>query len=71
MRTQDFMVDGFRLSIVCNENVIVGEGEEGVNFNKIILLNQSAAYLWKLVEGKKFTTDDLSMSLFERYTIDA
>ena len=32
---------------VCGEHVIVAEGLEVINFNKLLSLNESAAYLWE------------------------
>lgn len=61
---------GFVLRQVCGENVIVGEGLGAVNFNKIIVLNDSAAWLWKQAQERgDFTTDDLADSLFNHYEV--
>ena len=43
---------GFVLRNVCGENIIVAEGKENIDFTKIISMNETAAYLWKNVEGK-------------------
>ena len=53
---------GFVLRNVCGENIIVAEGKENIDFTKIISMNETAAYLWKNVEGKEFDSDTL-MSL--------
>ena len=37
---------GFVLRQLLGEYVVTGEGLERVNFNKIISLNATAAYLW-------------------------
>ena len=50
---------GFVLRNVCGENIIVAEGKENIDFTKIISMNESSAYLWKNVEGKEFTAEDL------------
>ncbi len=62
--------EGFRLRTICGENIIVAEGKTRINFNKIIALNESAAYLWTSVSEKEFTIDDLATLLKERYEID-
>ena len=36
----------------------------------MISLNESAAYLWKSVDGKDFNAEDLADLLVERYEID-
>lgn len=55
---------------VCGEYVIVGEGLERVNFNKMISLNSSAAYLWEAVEEKEFSVQTLSDLLTDKYDVD-
>ena len=60
---------GFRLRTVGRENIVTGEGLEQVDFNKLISLNDSAAYLWKEVEGKQFDEEVLASLLVEKYEI--
>lgn len=62
--------DGFTLRSLCGEYIVVGEGLAQVNFNKLLSLNESAAYLWKAVEGKDFTADDLTDLLLEQYEVE-
>ena len=62
--------DGFKMRNVCGECIIVAEGKGLVNFNKMISLNKSAAYLWENVFGKEFTTEDLAQLLVDQYGID-
>lgn len=61
--------DGFILRQICGEYVVVGEGLTQVNFNKMLSLNESAAYLWKAVAGKEFTKEDLVKLLLEQYEV--
>jgi hypothetical protein len=61
--------DGFILRTICGENIVVGEGLAQVNFNRILSLNESAAYLWQAVTGKEFTPEDLTRLLLERYEV--
>ena len=65
------IIEGFRLRTVLDENVVVPEGVGLVNFNKMISLNASAAFLWKSVEGKEFDVQMLADLLVEEYGIDA
>ncbi|HCN53775.1 MAG: PqqD family protein [Prevotella sp.] len=60
---------GFRLREVCGEQMIVAEGKENIDFSKIISMNESSAYLWKAVEGKDFTAEDLADLLTEQYEV--
>lgn len=61
--------DGFTLRQICGEYVVVGEGLAQVNFNKMLSLNESAAYLWKAVQGKEFTAQDLVKLLLDKYEV--
>ena len=62
--------NGFRLREICGTYVVVPEGLELVNFNKMLSLNETAAYLWKEVEGKDFDAESLSKLLFEHYDVE-
>lgn len=61
--------DGFILRTICGENIVVGEGLAQVNFNRILSMNESAAYLWQAVTGKEFTPEDLTKLLLDRYEV--
>ena len=61
---------GFRLRSVCNENIIVAEGVENIDFSRIISMNESAAYLWQNIQGTDFDADKLMKLLLEEYEID-
>lgn len=62
--------DGFVLRQIGDEMVVVGEGLEQVNFNKIICLNETATYLWKACEGKDFNIDMLADLLVDKYEVE-
>lgn len=55
---------------VCGENIIVAEGIENIDFNSIISLNETAAYIWKNMDGKEFTVDDMVETLMQEYEVD-
>ena len=61
---------GFVLRNVCGENIIVAEGKENLDFTKIISMNETAAYLWKNVEGKEFDSATLMSLLVNEYEVD-
>lgn len=61
---------GFNLRNVCGENIIVAEGVDNIDFSRIISLNESAAYLWKKVQDKDFTAEDLTSLLLDEYDVD-
>lgn len=61
---------GFVLRDVCGEKAIIGEGIEAVNFNKLIGLNDTAAWLWeKAAEMGDFTAQELADALCQEYDV--
>ena len=62
--------NGFNLRQICGENVIVAEGEENIDFSNIISMNESSAYLWKNIQDKDFSEDELVKLLTEEYDVD-
>jgi len=63
-------VPGFTLRPLGKEFIITAESIKQINFNRMISLNESAAYLWKEVDGKEFTAETLADLLMERYEVD-
>lgn len=63
-------VEGFVLRNIMGQDALVGEGINQVNFNKLITMNESAAYLWQSVGEKDFDISDLADLLMEKYDID-
>lgn len=61
---------GFVLRTICGQNVISGEGSANVNFSKLVSLNETASFLFKKVEGKEFTAEDMADALTEAYDVD-
>lgn len=62
--------EGFKLSDVCGEKVVVAYGEQHIDFSKVISLNSSAAYLWQAVEGREFTPEEMADLLCKEYEVD-
>ncbi|MBR6458448.1 MAG: PqqD family protein [Bacteroidales bacterium] len=63
-------VEGFRLREICGEFIIVPESTKLVNFNKMIHLNATAAYLWEEVNGlEEFTVEGLAKLLTDKYDV--
>lgn len=69
-RTDMKTKDGFVLREMCGEYIISGEGLEHINFNKLISLNSTAAFLWNAVAGKEFTVEGMAQMLVDEYGID-
>lgn len=62
--------EGFVLRTICGQSVVSGEGSANVNFSKLVSLNDSAAYLFKEVQGKEFTPESLAALLLKEYEVD-
>ena len=61
---------GFVLRQLLGEYVVTGEGLERVNFNKIISLNATAAYLWEELKDKEFDAQAMADLLIAKYEVD-
>ena len=59
--------EGFRMRRLGRDHIVVAEGRGLVNFNKMIVLNDTAAYLWDAVQGKDFDAASLSSLLCEKF----
>ena len=62
--------EGFVLREMCGEYIVAGEGLQHINFNKLISLNSTAAFLWKALVGKEFTQESMAQLLVDEYDID-
>jgi hypothetical protein len=60
---------GFVLRTLGREYILMAEGLEVVDSNRLISMNESAAFLWKAVEDKEFDLDTLINLLVEEYGI--
>ncbi|MBE7032144.1 MAG: PqqD family protein [Ruminococcaceae bacterium] len=56
----------FMLRSVAGQNVVVPVGNAAVDFNGMINLNESGAFLWKTLEGGA-TEDELVSALLAEY----
>lgn len=61
---------GFILREMCGEKIVTAEGLEHINFNKLISLNVTAAWLWEELAGKEFDVETMAKLLIDRYGID-
>lgn len=62
-------IDGFKLRKLGNEYILVGESMELINFNKMITLNETAAFLWKEAEKGEFDAAKLCKALCAEYDV--
>lgn len=61
---------GFELRDICGEKVILATGIENVDFNQMISLNETAAYLWQAVGQDEFDAQRLADLLCEAYEVN-
>ena len=61
---------GFELRDICGEKVVIATGIENIDFNQMIALNESAAYLWQQVADKEFNAHTLTQLLCQEYEVD-
>ena len=67
-------IEGFKLRKLGNEYILVGESLALINFNKMITLNETAAFLWQQAESLTvsqgvFTASDLCKALCNEYNV--
>lgn len=60
---------GYRLRSLGQEFILIAEGLDAVDFSRMISMNESAAFLWKEVEGKDFDAEMLATLLMDNYGI--
>ena len=62
--------EGLELREMCGEHIIIATGVANIDFSTVISLNESAAWLWRMVEGKEFTPETLAEMLMQQYEVD-
>lgn len=61
--------DGFILRQVAGNYIVIGVGEEAVDFNGMITVNETGAFLWGVLE-KGATKEDMLSALMAEYDVD-
>ena len=62
--------EGMILRRLGKEAVIVAESLELIDFDRLVSLNDSAAYIWESLPASGFDTDTVIKLLTERYDVD-
>ena len=62
---------GYKVREIAGENVVVMPRVNGVDFTRIISLNESALVLWQSLEGSDFSTEDVAEVLTSNFEVDA
>ncbi len=61
---------GFKLRPLGDEFMLIGESLEQINFNKMITMNETAAFLWnKVADGQDFDASTLAAFLLDEYEV--
>ncbi len=61
--------DGFILRQVAGNYIVIGVGDEAVDFNGMITVNETGAFLWSVLE-KGATKEDMLTALMAEYDVD-
>jgi len=64
------IVNGFTLRPFGKQYILLGESVEQVNFNKMLRMNETAAYLWQELDGKEFAVEDMANLLCQEYEVE-
>lgn len=61
--------EGFILRQVADATIVVPAGETSLDFNGMITLNETAAFLWKLLE-QETTKEEMLAAMMREYEVD-
>lgn len=62
--------ENFVLQEIADEFIIIPVGEETERVNGIVKLNETGAFLWKIISSKDMTVDDLVHAITAEYQVD-
>ncbi|MEG1887092.1 MAG: PqqD family protein [Oscillospiraceae bacterium] len=63
------IADGFIIKSIADTNIVVPVGSNSVTFKAIISLNDTGAFLWRLMKND-ITEEELVSSMLEEYDVD-
>ena len=63
--------NGFVLTEAAGNSLVVAVGDMADKFSGYIKLNSTGAFIWKLIEKKDYSVDELSAILAKEYEISA
>lgn len=61
--------DAFLLSEIAGEYYLIPTGKAGVNFNKMITLNDVGAFIWKKLDSDK-CANEIAKDICEEYQVN-
>ena len=62
--------DGFVLRNVADATIVVPTGAASIDFNGMITLNETGAFLWHLLESET-TEEEILEAMLKEYDVDA
>lgn len=63
-------IDGFTMRRLGQEAMIVAESVDMIDFDRIVSLNTSAAYVWESLQDTDFNTRTITDLLMQRYDVE-
>ena len=63
-------IKGLVMRKLGSEKLLVAESLDLIDFNKLISLNDSAAYIWESLSDMSFDTETITALLTDRYDVD-
>ena len=63
------ILDGLVLRPLGREFIVTGDGLSRIDFSKVVSMNATAAYLWKELQGRDFSVEEMTGLLTARYNV--
>ena len=64
------ITEGFLLRKVASQNLVMPMGKKAFDFNRAITLNETAAFLWSVLQKEDVTKEELILKLTKEYDVD-
>lgn len=61
---------GFEIRTICGENLIVPLGTHNIDFSKVIYLNETSMFIWRLIEKGVNGVDEIVEAMTEVYDVE-
>lgn len=62
---------GFELQDICGEQILVPQGEENLDFTKLVTLNETAAFVWNTARTLgDFNLEQLTDAMCREYEVE-
>lgn len=62
---------GFELRSLCGERFLIASGMETIEVNNMVVMNDTAVFLWEAMGDGEFTVDGLTEKLVAEYDVSA